>query len=63
MRPSEADKLQKDNYRKMTGAQRLKTALNLTNVTLKMMRDGIKAQLPGLSPDETAKQIALRTGR
>ncbi|OGB90164.1 hypothetical protein A2625_04195 [candidate division WOR-1 bacterium RIFCSPHIGHO2_01_FULL_53_15] len=61
MNPAEADKRQNEIYRKMPGEKRLKIALNLTNLTNKLMIAGIKDQMPGLSPAEIKKQIALRS--
>ena len=63
MFPPEAEKKRLEIIRKMSGGTRLKIALDLSNLTHKMMRDGIRNQQPDISPDEFKKQVAIRTQR
>lgn len=63
MRPPEAQKLQNEIHRQMGGEERLRTAFNLSNLTRKMMIEGINHQRPGISVEELKKQIKLRTAK
>jgi len=63
MLPPEAEKIQKQVHRKISGAKRLRSGLNLSRLTKRIMLAGIINQLPGLSAAELKEQITLRTAR
>ena len=63
MLPPEAERKQIEITQKMSGESRLKIALDLSNLTRKIMEDGIKDQHPGITSKEFYEQISLRIGK
>lgn len=51
MSPSEAAQKQIEYYRRMTGEQRLKTALDLYELSCQISRDGIRHRYPEATPE------------
>ncbi len=63
MTPDEALAKQIAIYRKMTGEQRLKIALDLHEFTCNLSRAGIRHQYPGISEDEVDQHLKRRLER
>jgi hypothetical protein len=47
-------------YRKMTGEQRLRIALNLHEMSCEVAREGIRRQWPNASPKEVEEKLRAR---
>jgi hypothetical protein len=60
MTPEAALQLQIQCYRKMTGEQRLETALDLHALACDVAREGIRRQFPGATDDEIERRLRLR---
>lgn len=63
MLPPEAERKRLEIVRKMSGEERLKIALDLNELTRKVMEDGIRFQHKRILPEEFRKQVALRIGK
>jgi hypothetical protein len=60
MTPEAALQLQIQCYRKMTGEQRLETALDLHALACDVAREGIRRQFPGATDAEIERRLRLR---
>jgi hypothetical protein len=60
MDPQRALELQVLRYRKMTGEERLATALRLHELSCEIAREGIRRQHPGLSEAEVERRLRDR---
>ena len=60
MTPEEALQRQIEIYRRMTGEQRLKIALDLHEFACEIARAGIRRQYPDAGPDEVDRHLRRR---
>jgi hypothetical protein len=60
MTPQAALDMQIDKYRKMTGEQRLKIALDMHEFACQIAREGIRHQFPGASEEEVEQRLRAR---
>ena len=60
MTPEAALQLQIQCYRKMTGEQRLETALDLHALSCDVAREGIRWQFPEATNDEIERRLRFR---
>jgi hypothetical protein len=60
MNPDQALQEQIERYRRMTGEQRLKIALDLHELSCNVAREGIRHQNPGVDEAEVERQLRRR---
>ena len=60
MLPAEGEQKQLEIYKNRPNEERLQSALNLNQLTLKIMQAGIYEQFPAISQEEYQKQIHKR---
>jgi len=56
----EAEKIQDEIFRKMTGSERVEAAFGLSELVQRLAEEGIKSQHPDLTKDEIKKEFARR---
>jgi hypothetical protein len=60
VRPEEGARKQIEMYRRMTGKQRLRIAMELYEVSRELIAHNIRMMHPGISEDEFRKKLAAR---
>ncbi len=60
MSPAEATQRQIEQYRAMTGQQRLQIALDLHEFACNVAREGIRRQFPNATEEEVEQQLRRR---
>jgi hypothetical protein len=60
MTPESALQFQIECYRKMTGEQRLETALELHALSCQVAREGIRRRFPNAGDEEVERHLRLR---
>ncbi|MGB9613532.1 MAG: hypothetical protein ACPL4K_05105 [Candidatus Margulisiibacteriota bacterium] len=60
MLPAEGEKKQIEILKEKSGEERVKIALDLNRLVRKIMEDGIRNQIPDISPEEFNRQVQLR---
>ncbi len=60
MSPAEAIERQIEQYRAMTGEQRLKISLDLHEFACNVAREGIRRQFPNATEEEVEQQLRHR---